>query len=76
MTCDFVDMAWKANFVSGPLRGTTYSSTVSGMSAEPWAVVQTALAVDFEKATKPEMKEGARLLLQKHCEGLLAQHGQ
>ena len=36
-----------------------------------WAPVSTAVAVGFEKASFEQLKEGTRLFLQKHCEGML-----
>ena len=36
-----------------------------------WASVSTAVAVEFEKASFEQLKEGTRLFLQKHCEGML-----
>ena len=41
------------------------------MNAETWASVSTAVAVEFEKASFEQLKEGTRLFLQKHCEGML-----
>ena len=70
----FGDRAWKAEFVSGPLTGTTYTSTADNMTAQKWATILDAVAVDFAGATLPQKKEGTRLFLKKHCERLLAQH--
>ena len=36
-----------------------------------WASVSAAVAVEFEKASFEQLKEGTRLFLQKHCEGML-----
>ena len=76
MKWHFGDRAWQGDFVSGPLSGTSYTSSVTNMTAEKWASVRTAVAVDFERATLPDLKEGTRLFLQRHCEAVLAQHGQ
>ena len=70
----FGDRAWKAEFVSGPLTGTTCTSSVDDMTAQKWATILDAVAVDFAGATLPQKKEGARLFLKKHCETVLAQH--
>ena len=74
MKYHFGDRAWTAEFVSGPLAGTTYTSSVDNMTAEKWATILDAVAVDFAGATLPQKKEGTRLFLKKHCERLLAQH--
>ena len=36
-----------------------------------WTSVASAVAVEFEKATFEELKEGTRLILMEHCAGLL-----
>ena len=74
MKYDFAASAWQADFVDGPLRGETFTSSVANMSAEKWATVQAAVAVEFEKATLQQLKEGTRLFLKSHCETVLAQH--
>ena len=74
MKYDFAASAWQANFVDGPLRGETFTSSVANMSAEKWATVQAAVAVEFENATLQQVKEGTRLFLKNHCETVLAQH--
>ena len=74
MKYDFAASAWQANFVDGPLRGETFTSSVANMSAEKWATVQAAVAVEFENATLQQVKEGTRLFLKSHCETVLAQH--
>ena len=60
--------------MDGPLRGETFTSSVANMSAEKWATVQAAVAVEFEKATLQQLKEGTRLFLKSHCETVLDQH--
>ena len=74
MKYDFAASAWQADFVDGPLRGETFTSSVANMTAEKWATVQAAVAVEFEKATLQQLKEGTRLFLKSHCETVLAQH--
>ena len=74
MKYDFAASAWQADFVDGPLRGETFTSSVANMSAEKWATVQAAVAVEFENATLQQVKEGTRLFLKSHCETVLAQH--
>ena len=68
---NFGAQSWRAEFVSGKLKGTTVHSSVSTMNAEKWASVAAAVAVEFEKASFEELKEGTRLFLQKHCAGML-----
>ena len=41
------------------------------MKAEKLASVSAAVAVEFEKASFEELREGAVLFLQKHCAGML-----
>ena len=36
-----------------------------------FAVIDSAVAVEFEKASFEQLQEGTRLFLQKHCEGML-----
>ena len=74
MKYDFAASAWQADFVDGPLRGETFTSSVANMTAEKWATVQAAVAVEFENATLQQVKEGTRLFLKSHCETVLAQH--
>ena len=74
MKYDFAASAWQADFVDGPLRGETFTSSVANMTAEKWATVQAAVAVEFENATLQQVKEGTRLFLKNHCETVLAQH--
>ena len=74
MKYDFAARVWQAEFVDGPLRGKSFASSVANMSAEKWATVQAAVAVEFEKATLQQLKEGTRLFLKSHCETVLAQH--
>ena len=74
MKYDFAARVWQADFVDGPLRGESFASSVANMSAEKWATVQAAVAVEFEKATLQQLKEGTRLFLKSHCETVLAQH--
>ena len=74
MKYDFAARVWQADFVDGPLRGETFTSSVANMSAEKWATVQAAVAVEFENATLQQVKEGTRLFLKNHCETVLAQH--
>ena len=68
---DFGAQTWRADFVTGQLKGTIVHSSVSTMNAEKWASVSTAVAVDFEKASFEQLQEGTRLCMQKHCEGML-----
>ena len=74
MKYDFAARVWQADFVDGPLRGETFTSSVANMTAEKWATVQAAVAVEFENATLQQVKEGTRLFLKSHCETVLAQH--
>ena len=77
MTWHFGDRTWYGDFVSGPMRGSSFTCSVGKMTAEKWASVRTAVtavAVDFERATLPQLKEGTRLLLQRHCEAELRKH--
>ena len=74
MKYDFAARVWQAEFVDGPLRGKSFASSVANMSAEKWATVQAAVAVEFEHATLQQLKEGTRLFLKNHCETVLAQH--
>ena len=74
MKYDFAARVWQADFVDGPLRGETFTSSVANMTAEKWATVQAAVAVEFENATLQQLKEGTRLFLKSHCETVLAQH--
>ena len=74
MKYEFAAKVWQADFVDGPLRGESFTSSVANMSAEKWATVQAAVPVEFEKATLQQLKEGTRLFLKSHCETVLAQH--
>ena len=74
MKYDFAERLWQGDFVDGPLRGKMYTSSVTNMTAEKWATVQAAVAVEFEKATLQELKEGTRLFLLSHCKTVVAQH--
>ena len=74
MKYDFAERLWEGDFVDGPLRGKSYTSSVTNMTAEKWATVQAAVAVEFEKATLQELKEGTRLFLLSHCKTVVAQH--
>ena len=74
MKYDFAERLWQGDFVDGPLRGKSYTSSVTNMTAEKWATVQAAVAVEFEKATLQELKEGTRLFLLSHCKTVVAQH--
>ena len=69
----FADKVWQGDFVEGPLRGKSFSSSVANMTAEKWATVQAAVAVDFENATLQQLKEGTRLFLMNHCQTIEAQ---
>ena len=76
----FANRAWQGDFVEGPLRGESFSSSVDNMTAEKWAIVQAkwatvqaAVAVEFERATLPQLKEGTRLFLMHHCQTIEAQ---
>ena len=51
--------------------GHTCSFKCVKINAEQRASVSTAVAVEFEKASFEQLKEGTRLFLQKHCEGML-----
>ena len=53
------------------MKGTIVSSSVSKLNTESWTSVAAAVAVDFEKASFEDRKEGTRLFLQAHCAGLL-----
>ena len=72
---DFGAESWRAEFVSGKLKGTIVQSSVSKMTAEKWASLSAAVAVEFEKASDQELREGTRLFLQKHCAGMLNAEG-
>ena len=74
MKYDFAARVWQADFVDGPLRGESFTSSVANMSAEKWATVQAAVAVEFEHATLQQLKEGTRLFLLSHCKTVVAQH--
>ena len=74
MKYEFAAKVWQADFVDGPLRGESFTSSVANMSAEKWATVQAAVAVEFEKATLQQLKEGTRLFLLSHCKTVVAQH--
>ena len=67
MSWDFGNQSWRAEFVAGKLKGTSVSSSVSKMNAEKWTSVASAVAVEFEKASFEDRKEGTRLFLQAHC---------
>ena len=71
MSWDFGNKSWRAEFVAGKLKGTSVSSSVSKMNTEKWTSMASAVAVEFEKASFDDRKEGTRLLLQAHCAGLL-----
>ena len=71
MSWDFGKQSWRAEFVAGTLKGTSVSSSVSKMNAEKWTSVASAVAVEFEKASFEERKEGTRLFLQAHCAVLI-----
>ena len=68
---NFGAQSCRAEFVSGRLNGALVHSSSSKMNAEKWASVSTAVAVEFEKASFEQLKEGTRLFLQKHCDGML-----
>ena len=74
MKYEFAAKVWQADFVDGPLRGESFTSSVANMSAEKWATVQAAVAVEFEHATLQQLKEGTRLFLLSHCKTVVAQH--
>ena len=44
----FADKVWQGDFVEGPLRGKSFSSSVANRTAEKWATVQAAVAKDPE----------------------------
>ena len=71
MPWDFGEQSWRAEFVAGKLKGTSVSTRVSKLNAEKWTSVASAVAVEFEKASFEDRKEGTRLFLQAHCAGLL-----
>ena len=73
MKYDFADRVWQGDFVEGPLRGKSFSSSVANMTAEKWATVQAAVAVEVERATLQQLKEGTRLFLLHHCQTIEAQ---
>ena len=57
--------------MTGKLKDTIVTSSVSKMTAEKWTSVASAVAVEFEKASFEDRKEGDRLFLQSHCAELL-----
>ena len=76
----FANRAWQGDFVEGPLRGNRFSSSVDNLTPEKWAIVQAkwatvqaAVAVEFERATLQQLKEGTRLFLLHHCQTIEAQ---
>ena len=71
MSWDVGKHSWRAEFVAGKLKGTSVSSSVSKMNAGKWTSVASAVAVEFEKASFEDRKDGTRLFLQAHCAGLL-----
>ena len=71
MKYHFGEKFWQGDFVSGPLKGNRYTSAVANMTAEKWATVRSAVAVDFDKATLPDLKEGTRVFLINYCSTLL-----
>ena len=73
MKYHFAERLWQGDFVDGPLRGNIYSSSVANMTAEKWATVQAAVAVEFENAALQQLKEKTRLFLKSHCESLALQ---
>ena len=68
---NFGAQSWRAEFVSGQLKGTVVHSSVSKMNAAKWVSVSAAVAVEFEQASFDELKEGTRLFLQNYCAGML-----
>ena len=62
---------WRADFTSGPLKGTGYTCSLLNMNADKWEAVRTAFAVDFKDASTQDLKEGARLYLKQYCQSLL-----
>ena len=73
MKYDFANRLWEADFVEGPLRGKRFLSNVASMTAEKWATVQAAVAVDFENATVQQLKEGTRVFLMRYCQTMEAE---
>ena len=67
---DFGQQSWKAKFVAGARCGEEFVSSVSKMTAQKWSTITDAVAVKFDAASFEEMKEGTRVYLLKHCEGL------
>ena len=57
---DFGQQSWKAKFVAGPRCGEEFVSSVSKMTAQKWATITDAVAVDFDAASFEELKEGTR----------------
>ena len=66
----FATRVWHGDFVEGPLRGSSFSSSVAHMTAEKWATIHAAVAVDFENATLQQLKEGTRMFLLRHAMSL------
>ena len=67
---DFGQQSWKAKFVAGARCGEEFVSSVSKMTAQKWSTITDAVAVKFDAASFEELKEGTRVFLVKHCEGL------
>ena len=67
---NFGAQTWRAELVTGKLKGPIAHSGVKN-ERRKWASVSTPVAVAFEKASFEQLKEGTRLCLQKHCEGML-----
>ena len=64
---NFGDQSWRAEFVSGPLEGQSFTSRVSSLTSEKWASVGDLLLGDFEGASFEDCKECTRLYLQAFC---------
>ena len=56
--------------MAGARCGEEFVSSVSKMTAQKWSTITDAVAVKFDAASFEEMKEGTRVYLLKHCEGL------
>jgi len=75
MRWDFKKKAWLAEFTGGPLVGSKFVSNPSSMSEEKWDKVQSRIGCGLAEASLEQRKEGTRLYLMGHCDGLRLRQG-
>ena len=73
---DSGEQRWQAEFVGGPLAGESFTSRVSTLTSEKWALVWDPFVCDFEAASFEDRKECTRLYLQDFCARKLQNAGQ